>query len=312
MSLLHDFSPCFGSFFLELFRHSPVMDGLEATRLIRKMPHLASLPVIAMTANAMSEDKERCIAAGMNDHITKPIDPEQLFYALLKWIPPKNGTKLPQNIQEAFVKTNPSENVFNIDIPGVDTQTGLKRVLGKKDFYLSILKKYTVNQKNTITEIKKALESEDYNTAERLTHTLKGVSGNIGAEAVQEKAALLESLFKEHAPEEKLKAVIEETDKLLKYVTEGIIKALPPDIPGQQRSGRQASAAELLNLLQELKPYVEAHKPKKCAGLMNEYRKLIWPAELENDASRFDKLVSTYRFSEAAKILNSLLESLQR
>jgi two-component system, sensor histidine kinase and response regulator len=63
----------------------PVMDGLEATRCIRQLPDRPGLPIIAMTANAMQRDRERCLAAGMNDFVTKPVDPEELFKVLMKW-----------------------------------------------------------------------------------------------------------------------------------------------------------------------------------------------------------------------------------
>jgi PAS domain S-box-containing protein len=180
----------------------PVMDGVTATLAIRKQPSLKGLPVVAMTANAMQGDRERCLAAGMNDHIAKPIEPEDLWNALLKWIPPRQSGTLANPGRTKL----PVELELPSDIDGLDMVSGLRRVLGKKTVYLSMLRRFVVAQKSFAADICMALIHEDSALAERLAHTLKGASGTIGAAGVQQLAAELEDAIKRHRPLEELEA----------------------------------------------------------------------------------------------------------
>ncbi len=173
----------------------PVMDGISATVEIRKNMQFSQLPVIAMTANVMQQDKERCFAAGMNDFVTKPIDLEQLFRVLLKWIPHKN-TSTASDYDAATM-----ECVDNTTLPriaGIDVELGLKRILGRKKFYLTMLANYTKNQFDVVQRIRDALSLGDYASAERIAHSTKGLSGNIGATELQKIAAELEVIIREN------------------------------------------------------------------------------------------------------------------
>jgi HPt (histidine-containing phosphotransfer) domain-containing protein len=152
--------------------------------------------------------------------------------------------------------------------------------------------------------------SGDRGTAERLAHTLKGVAGNIGAEAVQKKAALLQDSIREDAPREALKTVLEETRELLEPIVNAIETAIPPEDGVSVPSDRESTSEELLRVLRDLRPYIEAHKPRKCAEVMGEYRKLVWPLELKREAAILDMAISKYKYGEAIRSLDSLLETL--
>ena len=172
----------------------PVMDGLSATRLLRERPAHRDLPIIAMTANAMDEDRRRCLEAGMNDHVPKPIEPALLFTTLLKWIRPRTLQPLrtvPSPPGSDPAPVTPTEAQLPL-IAGLDTQAGLRRVLGKKAFYLSLLRKFAVAQGRTGEDIHAALARQDAATAERLAHTLKGVSGSLGLVLLQQQADALQ------------------------------------------------------------------------------------------------------------------------
>ncbi len=120
----------------------PVMDGLDATREIRKNPAFSKLPIIAMTANAMISDREKCIEAGMNEHLPKPINPEDLFKLLLKWIPEKDPKEIADKLMQQNIseKKNSAETVkIEINIPNLNTELGLKCVLNKQDAYINLL-----------------------------------------------------------------------------------------------------------------------------------------------------------------------------
>ncbi|MBF0138305.1 MAG: response regulator, partial [Magnetococcales bacterium] len=189
--------------------HMPVMDGLMATRAIRAMPGFAQLPILAMTANAMEADRDKCLAGGMNDHVPKPIDPDELFAALLRWISPRKGlgeqaenkvtatTSLdpPQAENKSTATTLPDSLAH---IAGLDVPTALKRVLGKRAFYEDLLRKYVAGQAESVHTVRVHLAAGERHEAERVAHTLKGVSGNIGAVRIQELAARMESAIKDN------------------------------------------------------------------------------------------------------------------
>ena len=173
----------------------PVMDGLTATREIRKLDQFKDLPILAMTANAMDQDKEKCAEAGMNDHVAKPIDPDELFNALLKWIKPKTSL-----LDKEANKKKVGDTVIDPSgleaIVGLDTKLGLKRVMGKMPLYLNMLKKYVETGHAAVTDLRNALAMNDQEVAERVAHTCKGVNGNIGASGLQAMAGSIEKLVK--------------------------------------------------------------------------------------------------------------------
>jgi len=174
----------------------PEMDGVEATAVIRKDARYNRLPIVAMTASVMQDDRDRCLEVGMNDHVAKPIEPEQLWKTLLKWITPRSRGDQPPE-QSTVMPLNPEDAiVIPSDILGLDTSEGLRRVLGKKSLYLSMLRKFALGQKTVVDQIIQALEANDKTQAERLAHTLKGVAGNIGAVTIQEVSASLETALK--------------------------------------------------------------------------------------------------------------------
>ena len=204
----------------------PVMDGLAATAEIRSVPSWSSLPIVAMTASAMEQDRTLCAAAGMNDFLAKPIDPSQLWETLLKWIKPRRSPLAggpPVPLPAAGEGTIPAE------IAGIDLALGLRRVLGKRPLYLSLLRKFLARHRADGEGIRRALEADDWDAARRLAHTAKGVSGNIGAAELQDRAANLEQVLGERASRE----VVEEslrlfTDRLSALCAE-LESKLPPE-----------------------------------------------------------------------------------
>jgi PAS domain S-box-containing protein len=185
----------------------PVMDGLEATRAIRTQLGLTTLPVVAMTANAMTQDRQRCLDAGMNDFVSKPIDPEQLWRALLRWIPakhtataPARAEAMPTHGRDEAVSPGADELDALRLIPGFDPALGLRRCSGKTDFYRSILKQFTDKQATSVAQIQQAVGQQDWALAERLAHTLKGTAGSIGAVRIQTLSEEVESAIKQRHP----------------------------------------------------------------------------------------------------------------
>ena len=159
----------------------PEMDGIEATQKIRAHKRFKALPIIAMTAHAMAEERQKCLDAGMQDHITKPIDPDSLYRTLAAWCKSRDVP----NIRPA--PSTPEAGIEEIPpIEGLDTAGGLMRVSGKRKLYRKLLRQYVESQGGAAQEIRARLATGDRKTAERIAHTAKGVSGNIGASAVRQ------------------------------------------------------------------------------------------------------------------------------
>ena len=166
----------------------PVMDGLTATRRLRAMPQFAQLPVIAMTANAMASDRALCLEAGMNDHVAKPIEPDVLFQALLKWVRPLPAAAVAHAPQHD-TGVHPELPV----IDGLDVAGGLRRVRGKKAFYTKLLRTFAADQDGAVAALRADLAQGQRQGALRRAHTLKGLAASIGMERIAQQAAQLEA-----------------------------------------------------------------------------------------------------------------------
>ena len=287
----------------------PVLDGLEATKQIRSDRRFAQLRIVAMTANAMAGDRERCIAAGMNDHLPKPIEPSVFFEMLTRWIPPLNDVDDSIGNSDMNHEFFPEEDI-DLRISGLDVELGLKRVLGKKKSYLNLLRKFASGQKNTIAELNQAIGNGDYSGAERLVHTLKGVSGNIGAMEIKHAATILETAIRELPSKESLTPLISDMSTLLEAMLKSLEENLPEENNIFEVNNQVASKDDLIHFLEELMPGIQTRKPKKCTAVLESYRQLLWPGEIKADASELFRLVSKYKFKEAAEQADSLLVKL--
>jgi len=174
----------------------PVMDGLQTTRELRKRPELAGLPVIAMTANAMSGDRERCVEAGMNDHLAKPISPRQLHDAVARWIAPRAAVvPAAEEKKEATQEVEADAALPDLGgIAGLDGAAGLRHAIGRPARYVSLLDKFVAHQRDSITRMRVALDRGELGAVQRLAHTLKGVAAQIGAGEIMRMAEHLETL----------------------------------------------------------------------------------------------------------------------
>jgi len=201
----------------------PIMDGLEATRTIRKNFSNDDLPVLAMTANASDADRKKCLASGMDAHITKPIDPDLLFTEIAKWIKPNNTP--PITNKTLAITTKETQTIP--EIKGVDTNLGLKVAAGKVSLYIKMLKTFSTDQVNAVENIKKAIEKNDFATGQLIAHTLKGTCGSIGATELQNKAEILESHLKEKMSHAKIVELLDVIQPRLLLVIGSIHELLP-------------------------------------------------------------------------------------
>ncbi|MFI3187424.1 MAG: response regulator, partial [Methylococcaceae bacterium] len=234
----------------------PVMDGFEATRLIRADPRFADLPIIAMTANVMKEDQEHCFASGMNDHIGKPIEWEQFFQTLERWI------RLP-DISPTEEAEQASDSIFPL-LSGVDLEVVRRQTGNSVDLYRKILNLFCANHGQDLGLIRAACQAEDYEAALLLVHKLKGSASSIGMTALYGWVVELERALNQSG-DIALEICLEKTGHLLtgliaeinqleslSYETEDLLQVMSE--LSAQLSGTSFITDELLTRLETLLP----------------------------------------------------------
>ncbi|MBF0133013.1 MAG: response regulator [Magnetococcales bacterium] len=213
----------------------PIMDGIAATREIRKNRKYDRLPILAMTANVMSEDRELCLAAGMQGHISKPIDPGDLLATLARWVR-LSSPMLSPAVSSLMEHNGPDlipsgEAIPFPEIVGIDVPVGVRRTGGYFNHYQKLLTMFCANQGNAGERIRQALKSGDMGAAQRHAHTLKGVSATIGADGLHEKAKLLELALKNNHEKRLIEEEIVKVEMVLEAICTAIHRSLPGIVP---------------------------------------------------------------------------------
>jgi two-component system, sensor histidine kinase and response regulator len=167
----------------------PVMDGCQVTEKIRQQPRFSALPIIAMTAHAMARDRDKCLGAGMNDYITKPVDPAELFKVLAKWLPPVHE---PQTLPGASPEAAPA---------GVSFELGLQRCMGRRELHERVLHRFLETRSDDAREIQAAFARHDSERISSIAHAEISTAGAIGAQGLADAARAIEIALDEGAPD---------------------------------------------------------------------------------------------------------------
>jgi two-component system, sensor histidine kinase and response regulator len=216
----------------------PHIDGLTATREIRRMPGMDALPIIALTANALPGDRDLCLAAGMDDYLAKPVDPLALRETLARWIAPRPRRLTDETAASSGGAGAPSGVAVRVpdwNLPGIDVALGLGRSLGDIDLFVSMLGMFTSGERDFSQRLRALLLARDWAQAERMAHDLKGATAWIGATALRDQVAELEQLLRERASLERIEVSESEVAGQLKTLIDGIAAGLPT-------SAREAAA----------------------------------------------------------------------
>lgn len=235
----------------------PNMDGLDAAQHIRSQPHGHILPIVAMTANAMASDREKCLGAGMVDFVAKPIDPDALFRALLRWIAPKHraNATLFDSTRDAVgsdARRPALQTLPTID--GLDRDAGLRRVLGNGQRYAAMLRGFVETQADAAACIRAAVAARDVKTATRIAHTLKGLAGNIAATDLVREAAAVEQVLRRGIDTADLLLLLVTLETTLGTQVAAIRAALPVDtVAAVDVNGNIADSHKIAAVCQQLR-----------------------------------------------------------
>ena len=291
----------------------PVMDGITATLLLRETYTSEMLPVVAMTANAMQADRDRCMAIGMNGFVTKPINPDSLWQALLDNIKPQNHTDAPAKVPALAPPNAPlnqaiSECIVALKkVPDIDVEAGLSRVNGNGALYTQLFRKFARSQHDALHRVQQAIDNGDRSTAERVAHTLKGVTGNLGATAVQEASHLLEKALEDNDEPDVIGVEIRRTANAL----EALLTALTL-IPGLLEPASAASTeiditpegkARALGVLSQVKQLLDLGDAQ-ALSLWQEQRHTL--EGFIKDASQIESALESFEFDEARALLEKI------
>jgi two-component system, sensor histidine kinase and response regulator len=271
----------------------PIMDGYKATEILRKTYSSSELPIIAMTANALLGDRERSIEVGMNDYISKPINPEILFDILVKWL-------LGSNMKKAESSIEPTANE-NLEI--LDYENTLIRLGNKKAFYNDLLNKYYENYSNLVKELSDMILNNQNEEAKRLIHSVKGVTGNIGAVKIYDYIVEFENQFDtldEISMDDKLKKLRNLNEELLNSINKFILEKAPKEV-------LKSSDFELYNALTALLEALQKARAKEIKDFMGYLVVNTQDGNYSIKISEIKKLVERYRFKEAKVLVQELM-----
>ncbi len=285
----------------------PVMDGLEATQALRRQPALAHLPIVAMTANVLDSDRQRCRDAGMNDFVAKPIEPDALFRVLAQWIPARQEADTAETQAEHAANSGheglPARaEPFPDHVDGIDLAVGLRRMMGKHARYVSLLRNFCESKAGAALDIRRALADGSLAEAARIAHTVKGLAGQIAAHRLQHEAQALEFALQAGTGTPELSDRIARFDAALAWQIKAIGQALgasapvPPPAAGSE--GSPAEAGAVLRQLAQLLAQDDAKAERLLADHAARLR-----AHFPHLFEDLQRAVRSYDFERALSLL---------
>jgi signal transduction histidine kinase/DNA-binding response OmpR family regulator len=291
--------------------HMPVMDGLEATRRIHTLPGLENLPVIAMTAAAMSQDRADSTAAGMIAHVAKPVDPQELADTLVRWVKPRQSA---EDVDTPIVDlASDSDRVaLECALPGFSVRQALERLYGDVVLYRRLLLSFVERHASTADRVLELLVCGDNEPLYQLAHGLKGEAGNLGIDAVHDAADALVKAIRSGAVEHLAKLAdafavqLREAVELISRLTASPHGGSPA---AESLPQRELKLDLLIPLLRQLMPLLEA-KSFRAREVVRETVALLEGTSLADEFREVDHCAAGLRYDVALSELNKLLERL--
>jgi len=293
--------PPFDVVFMDL--QMPEMDGFAATRLLRSRPQLRHLPIIAMTAHVMTEEVQRCLEAGMNDHVGKPIDPNTFFATLARW----TRARPREAADEPGRPAGRGDDIPPIE--GVDARGGLERVAGNKRLYRDLLTQFAAKQGSAAAQIQSAFEYGDRSQAERVAHSLKGAAGNLGIQQIFHWAGKLETAIRESR--DGVEEMIQELAPALEGQVRAIQESLRATTPVTDQRAPRIETLEISATLGRLKELLEASDADATLAYRN-LAELLEGTVAPSELNALEEAVNAFDFETALVKLHEIAEHTPR
>jgi len=288
----------------------PVMDGLEATRRLRLLSRFARLPILAMTAHAMQEERQRCLDVGMNDHVSKPLEPEKFIRTVAAW-GAQSAMRRPlaeQSIVLTPVDSNPVQPPLPI-LQGVNTVAGLRRVNGKLALYRQLLEQFAENHGDAVAQVKAFMADGHPQPAAQLLHSLRGVAASVGAQRVHDDALALEQeLAGEAADTMRLTKALEQSLDVVVAAIRGTAR-MPPPIFAPDGGPSEKEGAELIG---RLSAYLGDQDSEAVDFFMEHAGALRSVLGSPQEFAAIEKAVTQFEFDRALQQITRISQAARR
>ncbi len=278
----------------------PVMDGYEATRLIRSDSRFATLPIIAMTAHAMLEEQQKILEAGMDAHITKPVDARTMLRAMAFFLRPEDeGTLLGERVE------NVGDYPAIPDIAGLDVSAALSGIDGDWKLYIWVLRSFVESQSNAAMAMEEALNTGDAKLAARRAHTVKSIAGTMGATELQALAEELENAIVQGEPPEKIRRTLDNFAAELGRLVADLTNRLPVDSEPDDDTLPDTFDIEVVTpILNRLHEYIKG-RDGRAERYLDDYRRDLAGLPL-HDISQIKNHLKNFDFAAAHEVLLAL------
>ncbi|MBF0626918.1 MAG: response regulator [Magnetococcales bacterium] len=304
----------------------PVMDGYEASRVIRGDSRFQSLPIIAMTANAMSGDREKCMAAGMNDHISKPIHPPTMFATMARHVAPRAPVVQPMTPPPPVVQpvTPPAPVVQPMTPPagasdaseqwpepveGIDVVAGLRNLNGNRKLYRKVLGDVLVRYQDVVARFDADMQKSTLEEARRLIHTFKGVVATLGAGELQRLSSGIELALIENAPE-RVPTLLPPWRQEVERFMAALVCLVPAAVPAAPTQGPvvldKAALQEILRALAERIDEGDSDAQELAA----QARERLAGSDCREKMEQLSAQIDEYEFELARETLKEVVEAL--
>ncbi|TAN44107.1 MAG: PAS domain S-box protein [Nitrospirae bacterium] len=288
----------------------PEMDGYEATRRIREKKTAEELPIIAMTAHAFAEERERCLSAGMNAHIAKPIDLNVLYETLSRWIHKKDRAAMPVRP----LSKDEADITFPGTLPGIDLSAALDRIAGNRRLFLNMLRRFAEDNRDKIDEIRRLAAVGETGRAREIVHALKGLSGNISATGLHAAMGSLERALRSDDDSDRIPDLLNDAERRLHEVVAAAreaeeYSALKSGGPSAAASSGPSNADAVRGILEDLAKYLLTNNLKalNTAGRLKSVPGETGPAE---DFRRLEDLIGKLDYKGALEMTKKMAQKL--